>query len=188
MELRPAVRFDRVADSEITLESPNRGQRVHVWELWFANRPVARGKDTTARRLTARVEFCDESGRVVKDMIGQWAETQMPEHVGWVGLKSQIDLPPVHTWAKLLLIAQNTIVVERMVGDASITERGVYALAGENLYERPTSADHPDYFLPVAVTRARVVLAAENMDEREFMVRIERQPDGAVTGVSTVAS
>lgn len=182
----PRILFDRVSRSPVRLgPQVNRNYFVDVWQLWFTNRPTANSAEATARNMTAFVEFCDDEWRPVRSMIGQWAITEMPEHVGWRSLENHIDLPPVHTFGKLLLLIQNDVFVEHVVSGVRETQRGVYAAAGENLHERRLAGDHPDYALPRA-TRVRVRLAAENMDEQEFQFRIERQVDGTVTGLDEI--
>jgi hypothetical protein len=53
-----------------------------------------------------RIVFFDEQWQRVSDpFVGQWAISEMPEHLGWAELRPQIDLPAIHAWGKLLVIA-----------------------------------------------------------------------------------
>lgn len=183
----PNVVFDRVEHCDITLNAPN-GQEVHVWELWFKNKREVQRPESTANQLTAEVEFCDTEWRQQLRFVGQWANTRMPEHKGWTSIQDRCDLPPVHTWAKLLLIAEDD--TESVSGrwsepDSSgerewveVRRNHAYGLAGENLHHAPGTADHVAYALPEDVSRVRITLTALNMSDRIYQFRLDRTATG----------
>ena len=67
-----------------------------------------------------------------------------------------------------------------------VSDKAVYALAGENIHHEPSSAAHYPYELNKAATRVRVTLAAQNMPEQVFHFRVDRQRDGSVIAISPI--
>jgi hypothetical protein len=159
---------------------------IGVWQLWFMNRPEYKDTDTTARRLTAHVTFCDEQSSPVLISNGQWAITAMPDHTAWTAVASEIDLPPVHASAKLLMVCQTHDIVTVIDGETTKDERGVYGLAGENLHAYPMTAEHPGYFLEARATRAIIAVTGVNMVDQQFRFKLERSANGTVTSVNPV--
>jgi hypothetical protein len=187
-EERPRIVFDQVRHSNVRLSPPD-GHDVEVWQLWFQNRPSTQSSLATAQYLTAQVSFCDARWSPQLTFVGQWAITSMPEHVGITGIRSAIDLPPVHMWAKLMLISETgvkTAVTNRNGEGETELYSHVYALAGENLHHDPMRAAHHPYLLAKSVTKVKVTLAAQNMAAKVFLFHLERDADGAMKAIVEV--
>jgi hypothetical protein len=180
----PAVVFDRARHS-VEVTPSDVSERIRVSPLWFLNQPVKRTTNSVARGLMARIEFCDSNWQLTKEIIGQWAVTRMPEHVGWQEMRAKIDLAPGLEWGKRLLTAKPTLESFTGTGGEWVRQRPLFALAGENIFHQRT-ADHPEYFLGSETTRVRVILSAENMGEQLFQFQIDRSDDGGITAIRKI--
>jgi hypothetical protein len=182
----PRLVLRRAVHGLVTPEG-TRGERVHVWQLWFGNEPVTRAATTTARSLMARIDFYDAEWRVtIGELTGQWAITAMPEHIEWVGMQAAVDLPAGLSHAKLLLIAEPTIESSTARDGQWVRVHPMFALVGENLHSQKT-ADHFAYVLARETARVRVILDGENMQPKEFRFRLDLAEDGDLNGISEIS-
>jgi hypothetical protein len=83
---------------------------------------------------------------------------------------------------KLLLLAHGPLEHKRGE-DASATN--AYALAGENFFAHP-DGDHPKFRVGPTASRVLVRLSAENMNEQQFVFRIDRNENGSISAITQV--
>ncbi|HEV8440780.1 MAG TPA: hypothetical protein VGT40_22055 [Methylomirabilota bacterium] len=124
-----------------------------ITQIWFTNQPAAPGESSTAKDVTATLEFFDPKSRVARVTAhGQWAVTTAPEHVGYMGTTPVTDIPPSAIPVKLMAILKHP------------QDTSAYAYAQENIYASPDGR-HASYELPRGRYRLRVKLLGKNVNK-----------------------
>ena len=103
----PKVFFSSARQAQMHRPSPVVEGSIPIYELlqaWFENRPNAPTGDSTAKQVSAVIEFWTRTREETLFQVhGQWARSTAPDHVGFRGTTSAIDIAPGHLAAKLIV-------------------------------------------------------------------------------------
>ncbi len=104
---KPNIIFDQIRESPLYRKTPVSDKKVpmyHVIQTWFINSPEIPSIQSEAKGVSAIIEFWHEQqDRLLFSVYGQWAKSTAPDHVGFSGSISEIDIPPSNLPVKLLI-------------------------------------------------------------------------------------
>ena len=108
---QPNIIVDQIREAPLFRDTPVSDKKVpmyHVIQVWFKNNPEFPSETSEAKRVTALIEFwsSDRNSKLFSS-YGQWANSTAPNHVGFSGTMSEVDLPPGNLMAKLLIALKN---------------------------------------------------------------------------------
>jgi len=154
-----------------------------VWQLWFRNEPVVRTPNAIGKGVRATVLWCDKEWHPVLTLAGQWAITELADDIAWSDIRESINISTAGENAKLLIAAQ----FDTEITDEEGRDKSPGALTGEYLRALRDGKYVRGHDLEKRITRLKVKLKAENMDEREFRFRLDRDAvDGSLMNVSVI--
>lgn len=164
---RPVIQYIEPHGAEL-----HRGDvRFYAVQARFRNSPSIRTEQTTARNVSALIEFWDHS-RTLKhfQVYGQWALTSIaPDHVGSLDTGPQVDIAPNDLPVKLYIALRPPDTPES------------YAYCNENLHEYP-NGKHPKYALPFGTYHVRVRLRGAAL-EQDFWFKLSNPGDDKPLGL-----
>lgn len=84
--------------------TPTSYPRYEILQAWFENAPEFPNDQSIAKDVTVNIEFWTlPRDKILFQIHGQWAESTAPDHVGYSGVKSSIDILPSHIKSKLMI-------------------------------------------------------------------------------------
>lgn len=108
---QPNIIVDQIREAPLFRDTPVSDKKVpmyHVVQVWFRNSPEFPSETSEAKQVTALIEFWNFDRNVkLFSSYGQWANSTAPNHVGFSGTMSEVDLPPGNLMAKLLIALKN---------------------------------------------------------------------------------
>lgn len=109
---QPNIVIDQTREAPLfrdTLVSDKKVPMYHVIQVWFKNIPDFPSETSEAKHVTALIEFwnLDKSTKLFS-IYGQWANSTAPNHVGFSGTISEVNLSPGNLTAKLLIALKNS--------------------------------------------------------------------------------
>lgn len=143
----------------------------YVVQARFLNVPSSRTEQTTARNVSAGVEFWDPSRTEKRlEIYGQWvSHSSAPDHVGSLDTDPQID------------IEANDIPVKLYIALRPPDTPESYAYCNENFHAY-LNGKHPAYALPFGTYHVRVRLRGPTV-EQDFWFKLSNPGNGKPLGL-----
>lgn len=103
----PNVVIDQFRESPLFRNSPlsnGKVQQFRILQVWFINSPEIPTEKSEAKKVTALIQYFDiNAEEPLFGVYGQWAQSTAPNHAGYSGINSEIDIPPGSLPVKLLI-------------------------------------------------------------------------------------
>lgn len=103
---KPHIEFSQIRQAPMFgrwLVSSDKENTFEVLQVWFRNNPSIPSEATIARAVTALIVITKPDSTMLFQYHGQWAESNAPDNVGFVGYKETLNIPPGHLEAKLFI-------------------------------------------------------------------------------------
>jgi hypothetical protein len=165
---RPRVELDEIRGAELTGAGVPNG--YFVLQLWFKNRPATPSEKSVAREVTAFVEITSQDTGARVSFHGQWARSTAPDHVGYQGFATSVDILPNNLSAKL-----NVALKYRQ-------EPFAFAFALEN-FHASVAGKHLPYAIVKGKHQVKVSLKGIGVSE-EFLFTLENLGEGTDPSLS----